>query len=264
MCKRNLEETLLPSEFPDLPWDKVRADPLNLEISSTYSVDYFSIFFEVAKLTSTYSEAVIEHFKSLCMARAHCCRFRTDNGPQFSSESFRKFASEWDFQHETSSPRSPQSNGEAERAVRTGKSPLEKARDPYLSLMAYHSSTLANGHSPIELLMGRKICTPILDMKEELHCQKQSSPGHTSDTPTGILRRNRAHLVTSVAPEEQADLLEDRSVGSPDQADAMLPLDPGAETPHLVAGGERRYLERQHCFSKHLKDFVLHPKDTCC
>ncbi|KAL7882170.1 hypothetical protein AOLI_G00090190 [Acnodon oligacanthus] len=33
-----------------------------------------------------------------------------DNAPQFSSENFRKFASEWDIQHETSSPQYPQSN----------------------------------------------------------------------------------------------------------------------------------------------------------
>ena len=79
-------------------------------------VDYFSRFFEVAKLTSTSSEGVIEHCKSIFARHGIPEVLRSDNGPQFASESFRKFAQEWSFSHVTSSPRFPQSNGEAERA----------------------------------------------------------------------------------------------------------------------------------------------------
>ena len=54
----------------------------------------------------------------------------SDNGPQYSSAIFSKFAKEYNFQHVTSSPKFPRSNGEAERAVRTVKELLEKAPDP--------------------------------------------------------------------------------------------------------------------------------------
>lgn len=77
-------------------------------------VDYFSRYFEVAKLTSTTSEAVIEHFKSIFARHGIPEVVRSDNGPQFVSGYFQKFSRTWGFSHITSSPRFPQSNGEAE------------------------------------------------------------------------------------------------------------------------------------------------------
>ena len=46
----------------------------------------------------------------------------TDNGPCFASSEFAKFVEQWNFQHITSSPRYPQSNGQAENVVRTVRS----------------------------------------------------------------------------------------------------------------------------------------------
>ena len=43
----------------------------------------------------------------------------SDNGPQFSAEEFNKFAREYGFLHKPCSPKFPQVNGEAERAVKT-------------------------------------------------------------------------------------------------------------------------------------------------
>ena len=71
--------------------------------------------------------------------------------------SFSKFAEEWGFTHLTSSPYYPQSNGEAERAVKTVKSLITKSEDPYLALLSYRSMPLQNGYTPAELLMGRKL-----------------------------------------------------------------------------------------------------------
>lgn len=67
----------------------------------------------------------------------------------------------WGFSYVTSSPHFPQSNGAVEQAIRTTKSLLKKSSDPYLALMAYRASPLANGYSLTELLMGREIHTTV-------------------------------------------------------------------------------------------------------
>ena len=100
---------------------------------------------------------VIEHMKSHFARHGIPELLTSDNCPQYASEEFRKFAGACSFQHVTSSPRYPQSNGAAERAVQTIKSIMKKEDDPYLGLLAYRSSPIGNGVSPGELLMGRKL-----------------------------------------------------------------------------------------------------------
>ena len=81
------------------------------------------------------------------------------NGPQYSASTFTQFAKEYGISQITSSPRYPQSNGAADRALKTVKALLEK--NPYLALLTYRSTPLENGCSPAELLMGRKLRTTI-------------------------------------------------------------------------------------------------------
>ena len=51
----------------------------------------------------------------------------SDNGPQFSSYQFMRFAEEWNFTHDPSSPKHAKSNGMAESAVKTVKGLFKKA-----------------------------------------------------------------------------------------------------------------------------------------
>ena len=92
----------------------------------------------------------------------------SDNGPQFRSDVYRQFAINYQFNHVTSSPYFPKSNGEAERAVGTIKNLLKKEGDPYLALLAYRSTPLEIGYSPSQLLMNRALHTTREQRKPEV------------------------------------------------------------------------------------------------
>ena len=86
----------------------------------------------------------------------------SDNRPQFSSEEFKTFTHDWNFQHVTSSPRYPRSNGFIERTIQTVKLTMQKAKrsniDMDLALLCIRSTPI-DGTLPTsaEILSGRKI-----------------------------------------------------------------------------------------------------------
>lgn len=82
-------------------------------------VDYFSHYPEVIQLTSTTSASLINAMKSVFSRFGIPSTLVSDNGPQFVSSEMKKFASTYRFEQVTSSPYFPQSNGLAERGVRT-------------------------------------------------------------------------------------------------------------------------------------------------
>ena len=75
----------------------------------------------------------------------------SNNGQQFASSEFARFANDYGFTHVTSTPKYPHANGEAERAVRTVKQLLQKSKDLYIALLMYRATPLQNGSSPAEL-----------------------------------------------------------------------------------------------------------------
>ena len=151
-------EPLLTTLLPDRPWQRVAADLFQWD-NAMYLVivDYYSRYIEVANIISTTTAYVKGKMKSI-FARPAVPEI-TDNGPQFFAAEFTALARDYDFTHTTSSPRYPQSNGEADRAVKTVKFLLKKGEDPHKALMAYRATPLSHGSSPAQLLMGRNIRT---------------------------------------------------------------------------------------------------------
>lgn len=66
------------------------------------------------------------------------------NGPQYSSQEYVTFATEYGLMHATSSPRHPQSNGLAVKSVQNAKRIFEKSksdgRDRYLVILEYRTT----------------------------------------------------------------------------------------------------------------------------
>ena len=120
-------------------------------------VDFFSRFLEIVKLCSTSSQIVVSQLKVIMSRMGGCDTLVTDGGPQYSSQQFRDFVKLYGIRHIVSSPRYPRGNSTSERAVQTVKQMLKKGVDPHVALLEYHATPLANGCSPAELLMGRKI-----------------------------------------------------------------------------------------------------------
>ncbi|XP_037270275.2 uncharacterized protein LOC119161872 [Rhipicephalus microplus] len=124
-------------------------------------VDYRSRYPEVLTLRSTSAGTVISAIKSTFARHGIPVTVVSDNGPQFFCKAFEDFAKTYGFKHVTSSPRYPQSNGEAERMVRTIKELFLKATDPFLALLAYRNTPGVSGYSPAQLLMGRSLRTRV-------------------------------------------------------------------------------------------------------
>ena len=164
-CKEQLpdkREPLMASPLPDKAWERVGSDLFEYK-GKTYllMIDYYSRWIEVRPLKRLDTKGTTDAMSSIFAVHGVPDIVVSDNGPQYASKEFKAFATNYGFTHVTSSPMYPQSNGEAERAVRTVKNILKKNDDPYMRLMAYRSTPLQNGASPCQLLMGREIRTAL-------------------------------------------------------------------------------------------------------
>ena len=168
-CAKNVQhrrEPLITTSLPKYPWEVVGTDLFELQGQQyLLVVDYFSRYPEVVKLKSTTTSSVIALLKA-CFARHGIPEVvRSDNGPQFASREFAEFANSYGFEHRTSSPRYPQSNGMVERGVKTVKKLLKQSPDPHLAVLSFRATPIPwCGLSPSELLMGRKIRTTVPQM----------------------------------------------------------------------------------------------------
>ena len=171
------------------PWEKVGTDLFHWNGQEyVIIVDYKSNYPEMALLSSATSENVITHLKSVFARHGIPKVVVSDNGPQYASDCFVKFARQYGFEHRTSSPRYAQSNGKAEKGVGIVKRLLNKAKesgsDPYLALLAYRMAPKEGGLSPAELLMGRRIRGLVPEFKAK-------TKNEVSQTRDNDLRRNR-------------------------------------------------------------------------
>uniref|UniRef100_A0A1A8Q4A2 Gypsy retrotransposon integrase-like protein 1 n=1 Tax=Nothobranchius rachovii TaxID=451742 RepID=A0A1A8Q4A2_9TELE len=121
-------ETMMSHALPRRPWQIVSMD-LFRQAGKDFllMVDHYSDFWEIELLPDLAAETTVLRCKAQFAQHGLPDRVITDGGPQFESETFRRFAKQWDFDHVMSSPRYPKANGKAESAVKIVKSQCKKA-----------------------------------------------------------------------------------------------------------------------------------------
>ncbi|KAK3752443.1 hypothetical protein QZH41_003511 [Actinostola sp. cb2023] len=159
------KEPLMSHEIPERPWEKLGIDILTFqETDYLVTVDYYSNYWEIDRLENSKSATAIRKLKAHFAKFGIPSRLVSDNGPQFTSDSFRKFTRDWDIEHTPSAPYNSQSNGKAEAAVKAAKKMLCKTQktreDQYLALLAIRN-TPSQGidRSPIQRIMNRRTRT---------------------------------------------------------------------------------------------------------
>ena len=160
-------EPMIPHDIPATPWQKVATDLFSLWKKDYIIVaDYTSKFFDLSQLDDTNASTIVMHTKRIFSKFGIPKEVISDNGPQYTSQEYAKFAHDWDFEHITSSPEYPQSNGFIERTIQTVKKTLKKALhsgdDPYLALLALHTTPLSHDKpAPATILMNRQLRTTL-------------------------------------------------------------------------------------------------------
>ena len=149
-------EPLQPYPVPTLPWHLVSQDLFELNgVAYLVTVDHFSDFYEIDRLPSLQSSAVVQATKQHFGRYGIPHTLLTDNGSQYTSDLFKELAKTYKFNHITSSPYWSQSNGRAEAAVKSAKHILRTAKDVDLALLSVRNTPPA-GHtfSPAQRLFG--------------------------------------------------------------------------------------------------------------
>ncbi|XP_055909300.1 uncharacterized protein K02A2.6-like [Eupeodes corollae] len=138
-------------------------------------VDSKSKFPFVVRMASTTSEATIQALRSIFALEGLPKTLVSDNGTQFTSNEFQLFCRNNSIKHVTSAPFNPESNGAAERMVRTFKTALRKIlldtprwdEALLVFLSTYRSTPDDSGISPAEKLHGRQHRTILSTMVPE-------------------------------------------------------------------------------------------------
>lgn len=177
------KEPLHLHAVPDLPWCLTAADVFEWEGQEHLVLaDSYSRWFEMDRLPTTTSAAITTTLKRHFATHGVPQQLMTDNAAYFTSREFREFARKWDFCHVTSSPLYPQSNGLAERAVRSAKNLLERCArdgtDTDAALLNLRNTPREGLPSPAQRLFSRRtrafipMAKAMYMLKVELHVHR--------------------------------------------------------------------------------------------
>lgn len=145
------------------PWTRIHVDYAG-PIDGTMLlivVDSYSGWIEALPTPAATSAATVDHLRSLFARFGLPVCLVSDNGTPFTGSQFNEFISLNGIRHLRTAPYHPQSNGLAERAVRTVKDGLKKLSGGSLAtrlarwlLVHRRTPSATRGQSPAELMLG--------------------------------------------------------------------------------------------------------------
>ncbi len=152
----------IPSSSPEGPWRKIAINFMEFN-------NYYSRFIEIVKVHRPATRELIARCREIFAQYGIPIEVFSDLGTQFTSAEWKEFAKSYGFNARVSSPHYHRGNGEAERAVKTVKTLLQKnTDDPALALFTYRATPNVCGLSTSELLMGRRLRTRLPLLPEQL------------------------------------------------------------------------------------------------
>ncbi|KAJ8383911.1 hypothetical protein AAFF_G00213740 [Aldrovandia affinis] len=251
----NQREPLLPHPVPDAPWQRITADIFELHGRPFLLItDYYSKFPEVLQLPDKTASSVIARFKAVFPFT-----LIADHMP-FASAEMARFASKWGFEIIHSSPAFSQSNGMAERAIKTVKAMLTAAArngvDPHLAKLNLRNTPVTvNVQEGLAHCQWRqkesydKTAAPLLPFRTGERVRMETAQGwqpasivrareeprsYDIITPSGATyRRNRKHLRPDRAARHD-DQQDDIDAPDSDTEQGATPVEapePGANAP---------------------------------
>lgn len=123
-------------------------------------VDAETKWLEAVPLKTASAETTVEALRGMFARFGLPQTVVSDNAPQFNSSVTKKFFEDNQVRHVNSAPYYPQSNGSAERAVRTIKEGMNKNKVGSLLsrinkfLLRYRTTPTQGGQSPAQMMLG--------------------------------------------------------------------------------------------------------------
>ena len=154
------------------------------------AVDYFSSFPWLRQLPNITTSSVIYACKTIFQEFGYPVNLHTDTGTQFTSSEFKEFMLDYNVNHTQSSPYYHQSNGKAERYVKTIKSMIKKSGSMISAgeaLLIYRATPLTSGgKSPGNLMLGRKLATNLITFQTS--DSERSNDNSVTPVPSNVPR----------------------------------------------------------------------------
>ena len=165
----NTKEPIGSTEMPERPWDTLHMDFYGPLPSGEYLlvvIDRYSRFPEVEVLRSTKASSVIPKLDKIFAVHGIPRIIKTDNGPPFNGEEYRRYGEALGIDLKFSTPLWPQGNAEAERFMQPLAKALKTAKIAHRPwqqelqrfLLQYRTTPhCSTGVPPAELLFNRTV-----------------------------------------------------------------------------------------------------------